>query len=260
MIASGRMSGRMRCQQRGITFIEVSITLAIIGLLIFSASTALIATNDAQKRTSAKSTADFVQNAVRVYAFKNNRLPCPAIDKNGYEARDATGACSAAVQQTGFVPYRTLGLELPVDELFGMYAVYRLSNADPKLDTDLAISLERTGDSAGDPGYMQSTDLMAALSLVGTTSPDGSRPFLTGNDAAAGAVDCDTNRVNTAAYWIVFPLADANNDGNRLDGPHILNGLCATHPQSAITNLLDDLVFADTPLQLAGWLSQMQRK
>jgi type II secretory pathway pseudopilin PulG len=249
-----------RSYQRGITFIEVSIGLSIIGLLLFSASAALIATNDTQKRATAVNTASFVQSAVRVYAAKNNRLPCPAIDKNGYEARDISGVCSATVQQTGFVPYRSLGLELPNDALFALYAVYRQSNVDPKLDTDLALSLERTGDTAGDQSYMQSTDLIAALSLVGTTSPTGNRPFLTGDAAAAGAVDCNGNRVNTAAYWILFPLTDANNDGDLLDEPHALNGLCATHPQHATTNNFDDLVFADTPLQLAGWLLQVQRK
>lgn len=253
-------SRHLQRNQRGITFIEVSIGLAIIGLLLFSASAALIATNDSQNRGRAKNTADSVQSAVRVYAFKNNRLPCPALDKNGYEARDASGLCSAGAQQTGYVPYRSLGLELPADELFGTYAVYRLANADPKLDTDLAIALERTGDLAGDPSYMQSTDLMAALSQVSTTNPNGNQPFLTGDAAAAGAIDCNNNRVIAAAYWIVFPMSDANNDGNRLDVPHTLNGLCATYPQSAITNLRDDLVIADTPLQLAGWLSQIQRK
>ena len=239
--------------QHGMTFIELAVVLLVIAILSLSVSSAFISTNEAQSRNEALQHASQVQASIRAYALRNGRLPCPAIDKRGYESRVGQ-ACMAGLQ-LGFVPYVALGLQMPSESVFARYAVFRIPNAtDPLLDIDLADARERTGDSAGEPLHMHVTDLIAALLRINSSAAVTTSPYLTGDGDAAGVMDCVANRVSSVAYWLTLPMTDANSDGDRLDGPNTLTGLCASYPSAKTTAQFDDLVISETPLQLAGWL------
>jgi len=67
-------------------------------------------------------------------------------------------------------------------------------------------------------------------------------------------VDCTANVVMAAAYWVIVPLQDKDNNGSRLDPPHSRTSLCAASPSAPPNLNSDDVVVAESPAQLAGWL------
>lgn len=239
-------------RQKGLSFIELAIVLLVVALLSLSVSSAFISTNEAQSRREALDHAKQVQASIRSYALRNGRLPCPALDGGGYENR--VGQACANDFRLGYVPYVALGLQVPTQALLARYAVYRASNADALVDADLANALERTGDSSGDPRFADSTDLMAALLRINASSPALINPYLTGDGDSVGALDCANIRITSVAYWLILPMTDANNDGERLDGPNTPSGLCASYPSTKTAAQFDDVVISETPLQLTGWL------
>lgn len=250
-MSSVQMSCRFS-KQKGLSFIELTVVLLVVALLSLSVSAAFMSTNEAQSRREALEHAKQVQASIRSYALRNGRLPCPATDGRGYENR--VGQDCAPGIQLGYVPYVALGLQAPTQALLARYAVYRDPNADALLDADLANARERNGDSVGDPHHADSSDLMAALLRINANNPNLLNPYLTGDDDSVGAMNCATNRVTSVAYWLILPMTDANNDGDRLDGPNTLTGLCASYPFAKTAAQFDDVVIAETPLQLAGWL------
>ena len=149
-----------------------------------------------------------------------------------------------------------MGLELPTDRLRARYSVFRAANATAALDADLAVTLERTGDTAGDITYLDVTDLIVALNNASALPFSSARTYLTGDGGAAGAIDCAGNRVMAAAYWVIVPLQDKNGDTDRLDPPHTMGSLCAASPSAPVRWDSDDVVVAESPAQLAGWLRQ----
>ncbi len=50
------------------------------------------------------------------------------------------------------------------------------------------------------------------------------------------------------------PCVDEIGDGLRLDTPHTAAGTCAASPNAPIRSTSDDVVLAESPAQLAGWL------
>ena len=116
------------------------------------------------------------------------------------------------------------------------------------------LSYERTGDAADDENFLAVTDLIAGLNHAAALPLATDQPHLTGDAGAAGPIDCAANRVMSVAYWVVVSLKDADNDGIRLDAPHTLSGLCAASPAAAPRFGSDDVVVAESPAQLAGWL------
>ncbi len=246
-----------RRPQHGFTFLEVSIVLVIVALLTASVSYALTSTMQGQSRRQAVEHARTVQASIRAYVLRNGRLPCPAIDASGYENR-AGQVCPPGLQ-VGFVPYVALGLQVPEQSLLGAYAVYRQPNSDPLLDTDLTEGRERTGDAPGDPNFTNANDLISALLQVGGGAVDPARPFITGDADAVGAMDCTANRISAVAYWVALPMLDADNNGNRFDGGNAINNLCASYPMAPVSPQFDDVVIAETPLELAGWLKSWMR-
>lgn len=244
-----------RPAQQGFTFLEVSIVLLIVALMTASVSYALTSTMQAQSQRQAIEHARVVQASIRAYALRNGRLPCPATDASGYENRVGQ-VCQPG--QMGFVPYVALGLLMPEQSLLATYAVYRQPNADPLLDRDLTEGRERTGDAPGDVNFTNANDLISAMLQIGG-AVDPARPFITGDADSTGAMNCATNRISAVAYWVALPMTDADNDGNRFDAGNALNNLCATYPMAPMAAQFDDVVLAETPLELAGWLKSWLR-
>ncbi|PTT19430.1 prepilin-type cleavage/methylation domain-containing protein [Acidovorax sp. HMWF029] len=248
------VGGRALRSQAGLSLIELSVALVVAGLLSWASFSAYETVSAQQQIEKGRAQAQQLQSILRSFALRNGRLPCPDVSAvaNGYESLTA-GECSSG-SQLGWFPYVSLGLEIPTQELRARYAVFRAANADVSQDADLAVSKERTGDSASETNYLDVTDLIAALKNASVVPLSTARAYLTGDAGAAGVINCGANAVMPAAYWVVVPLQDRDNDGSRLDPPHTMTSLCAASPSAPLRFASDDVVVAESPAQLAGWL------
>lgn len=236
----------------GFTLVELSVVLVVIGCLTWAVSSAygsMIAMGD---RNRATQTGEVLKDAVRSFALRNGRLPCPDTKGNGWEGL-VGDSCPAEVQ-AGWFPYYSLQLDLPAPALHALYAVYR--NVSAPGNADLVLSMERTGDLPGTPGYNDTRDFMAALQYAATATqtPTSNHAYLTGDDGTEGIVNCADNVRSNPAYFVVLPLTDRGATGVRFDPPNVLGSLCAFSPGTAIKNTRDDVVAADSLASLTGWL------
>lgn len=243
---------RPRLAQCGFSLLEMAIAMVVAGLMSWAAFSGYETLSEQQEIERARAQAQQLQSMVRAFALRHGRLPCPASTTQGYESLTADG-CPPGLQ-LGWFPYVSVGLTLPKDALRARYSVFRAAHAAPPLDADLAAVRERSGDMPGDATYLHVTDLIVALNNASTLAPAAARTHLTGDAGAAGMIDCAANRVMSAAYWVVVPLKDQDGDGNRLDAPHTSTSLCAASPSAPLRRGTDDIVVAESPGQLAGWL------
>ena len=109
-------SPRYRLLAPGFTLIEIAIVLVILTLLLVIVAPLAIGQAEIARRATTKARMDNIDKALVLFAQRNQRLPCPAdgsldntSNANGVENRDAAGLCIAN-QQTGIVPFRSLGL------------------------------------------------------------------------------------------------------------------------------------------------------
>lgn len=249
----GRRSARRH--HAGMSLLEVAIALVVAGLLSWASFSAYETVAAQQEIERGRAEAQQLQSILRAFALRNGRLPCPdaGAQASGYES--LTGAECSPGNRVGWFPYVSVGLEVPEQALRARYAVLRVRNVgNPSLDADLALAIERTGDAADDENFLAVTDLIAGLNHAAALPLATDQPHLTGDAGAAGPIDCAANRVMSVAYWVVVSLKDADNDGIRLDAPHTLSGLCAASPAAAPRFGSDDVVVAESPAQLAGWL------
>ena len=101
---------------RGFTLIEIAIVLVILTLLLLIVAPLAIGQAEITRRATTRARMDNIDKALVLFVQRNQRLPCPAdgsLDStsttNGVETRNGTGDC-VANQQTGIVPFRSLGL------------------------------------------------------------------------------------------------------------------------------------------------------
>lgn len=240
--------------QAGFSLVEMAVALVAAGLMSWAAFSGYTTISAQQEIERARAQAQQLQSLLRAFALRHGRLPCPAFAPDGYET--LTAEKCAVGNQSGWFPYVSVGLELPTEDLLARYSVFRAENADARLDADLAVSKERTDDQPGDATYRDATDLIVALNNASAPALSAASTRLTGDAGAAGAIDCASNQVMAAAYWLVVPLKDRDGDGDRLDPPHTPASLCAASPSAPLRLESDDVVVAESPSQLAGWLRQ----
>lgn len=242
--------------QGGFTFLELALALVVVGLLSWSAFSAYDVFQDAQARRAAQDNARHLQGQLRAFALRNGRLPCPDTSAAGAGYENLSAGVCAAGSQVGWFPYVSAGLAVPTDEYRARYAVYRLANATAAIDADLAVARERNGDTPGQVHHQDVGDLIVALNTATTHATVSTRPYVTGDGGMAGAIDCAANLSQLTAYWLVIPLLDRSGDADRLDAPNTLAGPCAGGPSSPVSAANDDVVLAESPALLAGWLRQ----
>lgn len=244
--------------QAGFSLLELAIVLVIAGLLSWASFSAYETVSSQQEIERGRAEGKQLQSIVRAFALRHGRLPCPdtSATASGYE--NLAGTTCVAGTQLGWFPYVSVGLSIPEPALRARYAVFR-DSIDPLKNADLAVAMERTGDAAETATFMDVTDLIAGLNQaarLAAASVATNRPYLTGDGGAAGVIHCTSNPVMSVAYWIVVPLKDADNNGDRLDPPHTMAGLCAASPTAPLRFDSDDVVVAESATQLAGWLRQ----
>ncbi len=99
--------------ESGFSLIEMSMVLAIIGLLMGGGLLAITTVLERNKRTQTFQSLDKIEEALTLYVIRYTRLPCPASGTAGTGLSDPTGsgACTEPNANTGIVPWRTLGIE-----------------------------------------------------------------------------------------------------------------------------------------------------
>lgn len=241
--------------QRGLSLLELALALAVASLLSWASWAAYETVVQQQERERAQAHGQQLQSLLRAFALRQGRLPCPDASAQGQGLESAAACASGA--PLGWLPYVSLGLELPQPALRARYAVLRAAHAAPGQDADLAVARERSGDPASASTFQHASDLIIALHNAGALAFSASRPYLSGDSGSA--IDCATAPFTPVAYWIVIPLQDQDGDGQRLDAPHTASApasLCAASPSAGLRRFSDDLVVAESPAQLAGWLRQ----
>lgn len=248
--------------------LELSIVLAVVGVLLVVAMNYRNANQDRPSENSADFQNQIIA-AVYGFAARNYRLPCADTDGDGYEGVGSPGSCTTTDSNymVGGVPFKTLGLETPT--IFGngfekqfIYGVYR----NTAIDADLARIVERTGDAAGDSGYLQLNDFKKGLRNAGavlTIAADAGRIHVTGDGVATGAINCASNRVVNVALFVVHSGSrNADASGGLFDGangPLAWPGggsTCVASPNTPKTAQYDDTVRAIGYAELLGYVSR----
>jgi len=222
--------------------IELAIVIAIFGLMCWG-SVRAYSSQASSAREIAQAQGKTIRSALLAFALNNGRLPCPDSEGNGFESGNGDGCSSDADLQTGWVPYRSIGLAEPAETLARYaYGVYRNSGADADLTaTSLPLS-----------------NLLTAVQTAQTQSVSASYVYLTGDNGALGDVDCTNNVVANPAFVIVAPLQDRDADGNVFDGIHAglpESDVCIQAPATPATLTQDDVVVSESLSALLGWLA-----
>lgn len=175
-----------RSGQAGFTLIEMSIVLAIFGLLVGGG---LVAMTPLLERTRAKQTEahlDQIEQALQLFFIRINRVPCPADGTQGpaaagYGREDGSATPPASgctiAPQNGIVPWITLGLPETVSyDGWGRRISY--------------VAADDYG--GGITGTVSAADQSALLVRTGNTFPQST--FLDVENSAGNDVTLNTDR------------------------------------------------------------------
>src|SRR5690606_11554113 len=144
--------------QHGLSMLEMTLVLLTASLLSWAAMAAYATVERDRERAQGLAQAQQMQVALRAYAMRHGRLPCPDTGGTGYVA----AGCPAGALVGGY-PYAGVGLVVPPPGLRARDAVLRQASATPGQDADLAVTLERTGDVPGDLHHQDVTDLIVEI-------------------------------------------------------------------------------------------------
>lgn len=220
-------------KQRGLTFIELSLTLVLVGLI----ASLLAELAPAIKRLAVTKTAllDEAQthDAIVGFALATGRLPCADTTQNGLEN------CPNA---TGKLPYLTLGLGAPLRNPDGhdyYYAVYQRPATETFQDASLTDVKDRWN-----PTLVKGLTPAAALTVLSNNSHlDLCRGLAAGLEKNVTDQALYMSRLGSdeaVAYVLVNPgSADMDNNGSLFDGVNA-TGLGFEHPNRPTDNLYDD--------------------
>lgn len=258
-------SHKSRFNTSGFTLIEMAIVLVVLGVIASTAQTFYRDTIKTSEFVKIKSQLESINQALISFVIQNKRLPCADTDGNGYEGTGLSICGSATLNQTGAVPYKTLGMnqmaatQTDVSKRNIIYGVYRNANATLLQDADLAVNAERTGDIAGSQYFLNNFDMIKALSNAKNTSVSNSFIYTTGTGTNE---NCNTFTANNFAYILASAgLEDMDNNGNIFDGVNASLSLagtgtrCFSSTLKRKNNQYDDLVLVMNFQSLIGRLN-----
>lgn len=209
-------------RSNGFTLIEMSIVMAIMGLVLAGATSLMSGRAAAERKKLTETRLDTALEALTAYYVVNNRLPCPAdgsltnADANyGRSQPETSGACdTVAVTMTeAVIPWRTLGLREPESfDAWDRRARYWVSNnltsAGSALSGDLVL---RDGD-AGNP---LSSELANNAAFVLLSSGENGLGGWTRSGTAMATTGISTDEqlnVNGGGTWIDRRLSSLSSD------------------------------------------------
>ncbi len=217
------------------TFIEISLTLVILGLVTSLLAALIPEVKQLAATEEAVEDLTEVDDAIAGFALATGRLPCADSDGDGIED------CSSV---TGYFPYVTVGLGGPLRNSDGYdyrYGVY--SRSDSSIMNDVALTAitdrwEPTIASGLPPataltayGNLSQLDLCRALGVGRQSSVDSSYIYV----SSVGSSE-------HVAYVLVDPgMADLDGDGSLFDGLNS-SGVSFEHPTTSASSDYDDQV------------------
>ncbi len=242
-------------RQSGVTLVELAVVVSIIGVLSIVVSSGYDEVAGQSKTTFAKADAEAARQAVRAFALRNKRLPCPDLSPNGDLAREGIGGLCPSTNQIGWLPYESLGLAKPERERRMRYAVSRagVDLVAPPAVATLGADLD---------GVARFRTALAATARL----PKGTnRPYLTGAGTASAPENCSFVQSNPA-YALIAPVTDRDNqpaipagfDGVNA-GVANASSNCIAAPSRRATADNDDVVLAEGASALLGWLAARTR-
>lgn len=229
---------------RGMTLIEVSLVLLVLGFIALLLAELLPGFKRAAMHKDSLRTFETAQTAIRGFILINGRLPCPDTSGDGTENRVSDGCASL----TGVLPYRTLGLGGPLENAAGFpfrYGVYHRSNAASASDAGLTRVIDRLQPVVAEglppelsPRLRGNSNLLDYCSAVQAAQ---GLPTVTSQihvALSAGGVDI----IENVAYVLAEPgAADMSVSGSAFDGSNA-SGLRFEHPTRAPGRDYDDRV------------------
>lgn len=246
---------RRPSRQSGVTLVELAVVITIVGLLSVVVSAGYQDVAGQSAATLARADAEAARQAVRAFVLRNKRLPCPDLSVDGEVAREGLGGSCPASAQVGWLPYESLGLTKPDRTRRMRYAV---SRAGVDLVVPPAAATVR-------PDLDGATRFRAALAASARLPEGTARPYLTGPGTTAAPEACGFVQSNPA-YALIAPATDRDgvpSAATGFDGIHAgmanAGALCIAAPSRRATADNDDVVVAETPGTLLGWLAARTR-
>jgi len=237
----------------GFTLVEVAVVAGILGLLALTMTSAFEGMEQARVQNRAQADAEAARQALRHFLLRNKRLPCPDNSSYGDRGREAggSGSCPGGLS-VGWLPYESLGLQLPVRSQRLRYGVRRGSDADLVAPTPGAIDGPDLEGSAG---------LASALSKAATAAASSSFPYYAAATATATGTTCGGGDLINPAFVLVAPATDRDGSGGThagFDAPNLGfadgSDTCTAAPSRPASIAYDDVVVAESSTALLGWL------
>lgn len=162
-----------RDKSGGFTLIEMAVVVFLIGILAtmgLSAASSILA-NSAISNTKKKQ--EVIRDVLITYMATNKRLPCPAIDENGIEAKSAA-VPSICTGYFGILPYQTLGLSKSAaldgwENLFSYAVSSQWTLAYANTNTATTSNNANISFNAGDAGTLPVSNRTPATNATNTS-------------------------------------------------------------------------------------------
>lgn len=246
----------------GFTLVELAVVVGVLGLLAMTMASTFDSAGQARQHNAAQAHAESARQALRAFALRNKRLPCPDGSTFGDSGREAAGGSCSGGTNVGWLPYEALGLETPARASRLRYGVYRgAANADLVAPRPSAVD---TADLEGSGGFI------AALARAAASPPTTGQPHYIAGIATGNAPPCagggaGTTTVNPA-FVLVAPVADRDGLGGthpNFDGDHRAfaegSTRCVAPPGYPGGINFDDVVVAESHTTLLGWVMTVTR-
>ena len=252
-----------RASNRGFTILEMALTLFSVGFLMSGLPRLLSQGNAVMAASPGSAPLEGTEFAMKSFLLKNYRLPCPA-------ASVALGTENCTLD-SGFVPWKTLGLARPATNLDGQpfaYAILRGSN-DLGVATDDVYTPNFLDSDATNYYAAASTAPVKASKWNATSHTVGTdTPIINGLDfcaklrrAAVGATVADRLRIRdwktpsvaSNAAWVLVDPGSADPAFNGYNRTALLAGadkLAFDSPGRLQAPDYDDKVVAGTLTQM----------
>lgn len=240
-------SPRFPARQRGYGLVEVSVVVGVLGVLTFAANSGLENVQQFREHRRAVADAQAAVNALRAFALRNKRLPCPAI---GNSSREPIGSCT---QNAGWLPYESLGMALPATRTRMKYGVHLSATANLVAPIPVAadgLDLEHTG------GFI------AALRQAAVATASNAVPFYVQESAFGPSPVCSGGTLINPAFVVIAPAADRTGTDSYFESSNASFGAgsrCVVPPARPADASGDDVVVAQGSNALLGWISNATR-
>lgn len=222
-------------RQQGMTLIELSLMLIVLGLITAVMVSLVPSMTRLASVESAINDVSDTQNAIAGFALTTGRLPCADANQDGLED------CPAVA---GGFPYLTVGIGAPLRNAYGYdyrYVVYARRDNTPMNDAELTKASDRW-----QPTLVSGLPPVAELTAMESITPTdlcralGVAQASTINDQSLSLEYLAASEV--VAYVLVNPgQADRNGNGSLFDGVNT-DGLSVEHPLRRSSRDYDDSV------------------